>query len=73
MQKTITTIEISCDICGAEKITPVAALHKETFGYRPTEAFGVAITAVAFGAYCTHVCADCARKALHAAIDADRK
>lgn len=68
MQRTITTVEISCDVCGAEKISPARLIHREIFGYRLTEAIGVEIRAVAFGNYCEHVCVNCAMKAFHAAI-----
>ena len=69
-ERKITTIEITCDVCGAEKISPVSAIHKEVFGHRQTHAFGVEIRAVPFGDYCTHVCALCAVRALAAAAEA---
>ena len=68
MKRTITTTEISCDICTATNIVPAKLIHREVFGYRSTNPFGVDIQAVTFGDYCEHVCVDCAMKAFHAAI-----
>jgi len=70
-------IMFSCDMCGAENITPQELRHTEVFGYTPVDPKGVKVILKAFGnnGYCEHICESCADKTMAAAFSAefDRK
>lgn len=66
-------ITFSCDMCGAENITPQKLRYTEVFGYSPVEPKGVKVILEAFGnsGYCEHICEACADKTMAAAFNGE--
>lgn len=71
----IKTTVFTCDICQKEPITPVKELYRYTTGFSGIggSAIGISILATPFGDYREHVCMDCAKEALLAAINEHEK
>lgn len=71
----IKTTVFACDICQKEPITPVEEMYRYTTGFSGIggSAIGVRILAKPYGENREHLCMDCAKEALLAAINEQEK